>query len=135
METTGGPERLAAGTDIGVAFPIIGEVVAGERAVVPLGLVPDRNVWGDASVDQPAEHLAGAVGDIAGDMVRRQAEAAFRPFDHGLGGVHLLGDPGRRRLDIKDHRMVHVDQVVQAVAEHHLVATPGRPGGRGIDWR
>ncbi len=33
---------------------------------------------GDAALDQPAEHLAGAVGDIGGDMIGLEIETIFR---------------------------------------------------------
>ncbi len=46
--------------------------------------------------DQPSEHLAGAIGHIAGQVIGFEGKALFYPFDHGLGRVDLLGDARRR---------------------------------------
>ncbi len=59
----------------------------------------------DATLDQLAEQLPGAIGDVAGETIGLEIEAFFRPFDHGLGRRDLLGDPCRRRLDIQDDRV------------------------------
>jgi hypothetical protein len=50
--------------------------------------------------DQPAEQLAGAVGDIAGHVAGFEIEALGSARDHGLGCLDLLGDPRRRRLHV-----------------------------------
>ena len=39
--------------------------------------------------DQPAQRLAGAVGDIAGDMIGLETEPVLGAFDHGLGRIDL----------------------------------------------
>jgi len=89
----------------------------------PSGLGPGRA--------PPHAHPAGPDAQVLG----LEAETLLGPFDHGLAGVHLFGDARRRRLDIDDDRLFHVDQIVEAVAEHHLVAAARRPGRRGIRRR
>ena len=41
----------------------------------------------------------------------------------------------RRRLDIDDDGVFHIDQIIQAIAEHHLVAPARGPGRRGVGGR
>ena len=77
MDPAGGLECLALGADTDVTVLIEGEVVTREGAVITLGLVPDWYVRLDASLPEPAEHLAGAVGHIPGDMTGLEGEAVF----------------------------------------------------------
>ena len=57
------------------------------------------------------------------------------PLDHPFGGGHLGLAHRRARLDIHDHRVFDVDQVIGGVAE--IGASTMRLGiaGRWIDWR
>jgi hypothetical protein len=43
-----------------------------------------------------------SVGDIAGQAIGLEGKTPPHPFDHGLGGIDLLGNARRRRLDIED---------------------------------
>ena len=63
MAPAGGRQGLAAGTDVAVARRVVDEVGPREGAIVAFALVPDRDVRRDVMVDQPAEHLARAIGD------------------------------------------------------------------------
>ena len=54
-------QSVAAGTDINIAFAVVGEVPTQEGAVVALALFPDRDVRIDAALDQATQRLAGAV--------------------------------------------------------------------------
>jgi hypothetical protein len=61
---------LPTRTDIEIALVVIGEIGAGELAVRRhFALIPDGDVRIDAAPDQPAEHLAGAIGDVGGQLV------------------------------------------------------------------
>ncbi len=112
VNAPGGLQLLAAGTDREIALPVVGEIGAGEPAVCcDLALIPERDVRLDMAIDQPAEHLARAIGDIASDMLGLEGEALGHPLDHRLGGIHFLGEARRRRLDVEDDGSFHVDQV------------------------
>ena len=124
---------LAVWTDVEVALFVVGEVGPRELAARgDLALIPERDMRFDAMVHQPAQHLARAVGDIAGNAIGLQSEALLRPTNHGLGRIDLLGDARRRCLDIEDNGVFNIDEIIDAVAEHHFMATPRRPGGAGV---
>ena len=61
-------------------------------------------------------------------MIGFEGKALFYPLDHDLGGIDFLGDARRRRLDTQDDRAFLVDQLVEAIAEHHPVV-PAVNGG------
>ena len=100
---------------------IVGEVVAGEGAVLACRFVEHRDMRLDAVlIDQPAEHLGRAISTVAHELGRIEIEALHRAFDHVFGGEHL-GLPDRRGcLDIDDDRVVKVDQIVGRVAKEGL---------------
>ena len=109
-------QRFAGGTDIDVLLFVIVEVGADKATFrCDLSLILNRYVGRNIVFDQPTEHLTRAIGDVAGDTIRFKAKSILRPIDHGLGGIDLLGDPCRRRLDIEDDSVLHVDQIVEAI--------------------
>ena len=57
-------QHLSRRTDVLVLFGIKDEVGSAERSVVPIALIPNRNVRFDLLVDQPAEELAGPIGSV-----------------------------------------------------------------------
>lgn len=57
MNCPGGLEGFAVWAYIYVAIFIKGKVVTREAAIVSAGFIPDRNVWIDTMLDQPAKHL------------------------------------------------------------------------------
>jgi len=57
------------------------------------------------------------------------------PLDHPFGGGHLGLAHRRARLDIHDHRIVDVDQVIGGVAEVGAVTVRLSIAGRRIDRR
>lgn len=132
MRPAGGPEDVTPWADVEIALGLIAEARACQRSAVALALVPHRDMRGDAALDDSAEHLACAVGDIGRDLVGLETEALLRPPDHGLGGIDFPGDPCRRRLDVDDDCFFGVDQIVEAAANHDLVARACRPRGAGI---
>ena len=120
-------QRLVIGANINIALGVEDEVRARQGSVLALAHILDRDMRRDLAFKQPIEHFSGAVGDIAGDMVGRQAKAVLRPRNHRLGHVHLFGDARRRRFDIDDDGVLHVDQIVQAVGKHDFVASARGP--------
>ena len=97
------------------------------RLLKELGVRP----YVTTKVEVRADHL----DDIAGHVTGLEGEAIVRPLYHGLGGVDLLGEARWRRLHINDDGVFHVDQVIETVAEHHLVAPARRPGRRRVGGR
>ena len=65
-----------------------------------------------ALVNQPAEHLGGSVGGVTGEALRVEIEALFATLDHPLGGRDLGLTHGGRGLDINNHGVIEIDQVV-----------------------
>lgn len=116
------------GLDIGkdvfhlVGFDAVGNLVL-RRKIRRLALVSE--------FEKPPRCIVGMEACLTGP----QAEPLPGPLDHRAGHLDFLGDSRRRRLDIDDYRVVHVDQVVEAVTEHHLVAATCRPGGGRIGRR
>lgn len=100
-----------------VVLVVEGEDGALEGAVAAGGLVEDWDVRLDAStLDQPGEVRRGAVCGIGHEPLGPKAEALLRSFDHpALCGHLCLSDRGPR-LDIDDHRVIEVDQIVGGVS-------------------
>jgi len=70
--------------------------------------------------DQPAEQLASAVGHITSDVLWIEIKGLGGALDHGRGRLDLLGDVRRCGFDIDNDRILHVDEIVEAMAEHDL---------------
>ena len=88
------------------------------RAQVP-SVRPDLSKTGMcgaiSAVDQPAQHRSGAVGGVGDQAFGMQVEPGLHPIQHGLGRSDL-GLPDRPRgLDIDDHGVIRVDQVVGGI--------------------
>jgi len=73
VEPAGGPQGLVARTDIKITLLVIDEVGSREGVIVTFALVPDRDVRIDVMLNQPAEHLARPIGDIAGQLKSKTA--------------------------------------------------------------
>ena len=54
-----------------------------DHAVLPITLLPHRNVGRDLVLDESPRELAGPVGCIGGETLRRQGEA-------GLGAIYRI---------------------------------------------
>ena len=100
------------------------------------GLVDQFHVRFDpALIHQPPDHLGRAVAAI-GDQARRgDVEPASRAVEHCFGCADFRLANGRRRLDIHDHRMLQIDEVVVRISI--TGDRVGRSGvaGRRIGWR
>lgn len=85
MEFAGRLQSLAGRTDVKIAILVIGEVLPRDGAVVTPGFVPDRDVRLDAALDQPTEHLPGAVefriGVNIGDRSTELMELLMQPLN------------------------------------------------------
>ena len=69
------------------------------------------------ALDQPGQVGGRAIGCVGHEALEPEVEALLRPLDHPALGGHL-GLPYRGRgLDIDDHRMIEVDQIVGAVSD------------------
>jgi hypothetical protein len=68
-----------------------------------------------ALVHQPPNHLGRAIARI-GDQARRgDVELFSRAVEHRLGRADFGLTNGRRRLDVHDHRMLQIDEIVVGV--------------------
>ena len=87
-----------------------------------------------ALVHQPSNHLSRAVTRI-GDQTRRSDLELFnRAVEHRLGSADFGLTNGRRRLDVHDHCMLQIDEVVVGIGI--TGDRVGRSGvaGRRIGW-
>ena len=114
----------------------IGELLTREGAVVAGRLVEHAHVRRDAMlINQPAEHLGGAVGAVAENAAGIEIEAINGPLNHPLCRQDLgLPDCGRC-FNINDDRVLDVDQIVGRVGKESLPAMgsgPARRGGRSV---
>ncbi len=118
---------LALGADVLVVLGVPREVRPAPGAIAAAGLVEDRNVRCDLSVDQPAQHRPNAIRGVGDQALGMQAEPDLHPIQHGLGRADL-GLPDRPcRLDVHDHAVIRVDQVVVGIAEECRTFTRRRP--------
>jgi hypothetical protein len=122
-------QLFAGGTDIEVALWIEGEVGSWEK--VP-SVRSDFHMRLDSGlVHQPPNHLGRAVTCI-GDQARRSDFELFgRAVEHRLGRADFGLANGRRRLDVRDHCMLQIDEVVVGTGiTGDGVARSGVAGGR-----
>ena len=90
-------------------------------------------MWLDAMlVDEPSDHLGGAVGAVPQKSCGIKIEALERAFYHALCGQDL-GLPDRGcGFDINDDRVVGIDQIVGGIGEECLPAVGSGPSRRRI---
>lgn len=86
-------------------------------------------------VEQPPQHLGGAIGAVTKNPARIKIEPFERALDHALGGQHFRLADRRGRLDIDDDRVLNVDQVVRRIRKVSLSAVRSRPARRRIGGR
>ena len=110
-------QRLAAGAGIAVGLVIVDEVGTTEAAVAA-ALLEHRDVRLDAAlVDQPRKVRSIAIAGIGRKALGPVAEPLVRAINHpSLRGHFSLANSGGR-LDIHDHGMLQIDQIVGAVSE------------------
>src|SRR5215469_3933032 len=111
------------------------EVAAREGSIIAIRPLPHGDVRGDPSTDEPTEELAGPIGRVRHEALGFQTEPLFGALDHRPGGSDLVVGAGWRRLDIDDHGVLDVDQIVQPVAELYALVGLGRPCRTGIGRR
>src|SRR5277367_2274337 len=124
-------QLLTSGTDIEVAFGIECEVAARESSVRALGFVNQVHVRLDpALVHQPTDHIGRAVASIRDQARRSEVELFSRSVEHGFGRANFRLADGCRRLDIHNHCMLQVDEIVVGVG-----ITGDRVGRSGVAGR
>src|SRR5580693_2344500 len=128
MHGAAGLQQFPAGADVGSAFPVPVEIRTGEDAVLPIALLPHRDVRDDfLLLDQPAEELARPIGGVRGEPPRPQIEALFYSIQHRLWRGNFIVGASRRCLDIYDYGILDVDEVVQPISELHALVGLGCP--------
>src|SRR6202040_926530 len=124
-----GLKQFPIWADVGPALPVPVEVRTGEDAVLPITHLPYRDVRDNfLPLDQPAEELARPVGRVRGEPPWFQIKALFCSIQHGLCRGNFIIGASRRRLDIHDHGILDIDEVVQPVSELYALVGLGCPG-------
>src|SRR5271170_5441022 len=95
-------QQLTGRTDVDVPPAVEPEVGPRECPVIPLALIPYRDVRNDAGASDEGQKFAGPVGRVGGQPDGAEVEAAPRALD--------------------------IDEIVQAVTELHPLVGLGRPG-------
>ena len=88
-----------------------------------------------ALVHQPPDHIGRAVASIGDQARRSEVELFSRSVEHGFGRANFRLANGCRRLDIQNHGMLQIDEIVVGVGI--TGDRVGRSGvtGRRIGWR
>lgn len=109
---------LTGRAGVGVRPMIVNEVLAREGAVGALRLVDHGDMQLDgAFLDEPAEHLAGAVGRVGNQTLRPEIEAVTDPIDraqqvisgHVILEIELVEERALRNLPLSHHRQILPD--------------------------
>ncbi len=82
----------------------------------------------------PASAGAGS-GTIAGQAFGLEAEALFGPLDHGAGGTDLGLADGARGLDIDNHSVIGIGQIIVGIGKEGRTTQRAGPLRRWIRWR
>jgi len=120
-------QPLTGRADIEIIFAIVPELETGERSIVALAHVPDRNVRNDASVCDEREDSPNPIRRVGREPLGAQAKAVPRTLDHCSARLHLVIPARRGRLDIDNDGVLSVNQVVKAVTEQHAFVGLSRP--------
>ena len=90
--------------------------LAGESSVSALGFVDQVHVRFDpALIHQPTDHLGRAVAPIRDQARRSEVELFSRSVEHGFGRANFRLANGCRRLDIQNHGMLQIDEVIVGI--------------------
>jgi len=109
-------QLFARGAGVTVALRVECEIGPGERAVGSVGFVEDRDVRsGRLLLDQPSQALRRPVGAVGGQECGLHAEARLGSLQHCARRSDFRLANGPRRLDVDDHTVVGVDQIVGAM--------------------
>ena len=113
-------ELASSWADEQVALVIEGEGVAGQLAFGLMLALEHRHMRLDAPLHQPGQKRAGAVAAVGGQALWHQPQPVAGSLQHALGGDDLLAQAGGRGLDVEDHRLRGVDQVVGLITKAPL---------------
>src|SRR5580704_6317880 len=119
MNPTTCSQQLTCRTDVDVPPAVEPEVGPRECAVIPLALIPHRDVRNDAGASDEGQEFAGPVGRVGGQPDRAEVEAAPRALDHHTSRGHLVIGPRRCGLNIHNDRVLDIDEIVQAVTDEY----------------
>jgi hypothetical protein len=124
-------EFFARGADVQVAFRMISEVGARERPIPPLRLAEHPHVRLDpAFIDQPTEHLGRHITGFGTQVRRGDVKPIGSTVDHRFGGGYLRLAHGCRRLDVHDHGMPTVDEIIIRIGVDRGAVRAADPSGR-----
>src|ERR1700745_948381 len=91
VHSAAGPQQFPVGADVGPALPVPVEVRTGEDAVLPIALLPYRDVRDNfLRLDQPAEELARPIGRVRGEVAWFSIEGLFCSLQHRLCGGNFI---------------------------------------------
>jgi hypothetical protein len=130
------PQLFGTGADVKIALRIEDEVAAVEGSVRALGLVDQFHMRLDpALLHEPPDHIGRAVAPIGDHARQGEVELFSRSVEHGFGRANFRLANGCRRLDIHNHCMLQIDEIVVGVGITGDRVGPKRCSGRRIGWR
>ena len=135
VNSAGRTQGLAVRAAVLILLFVEGEVAAREGSIIPFSLLLDRDVRGDAGTNEPSKELTSSVGCVRQEAFGLQAEPSVGALDHRPSGLDLVVRARRCRLDVDDHRVLDVDQVIEPVAELHALVGLRCPGRTRVGRR
>ena len=109
-------------TDVDIALGVVSEGGTREHAISSFVPFPHWNIRRDVLAQEPGQHLARSIGGIGCEPFRFQTECLFSPINHGSRRCHLVIGACRRGLNVDNHSMPGVDQIVEAIAKLNPLA-------------
>jgi hypothetical protein len=85
--------------------------------------------------DEPRQALGRTVGAVGGKIIRLQAEAILRPFEHGASRADFGLANGARGFDIDNPPVVSIDQIIGGISKEGMALVRPRPLGRRVGPR
>src|ERR1700739_3329218 len=126
-DCSGRVQQLSTWTDIDVAVLVEDKISAAEGAIRACRLVPDRDVWGYLTVNQPLEQPDRTIGGVGCEPLRSKLEAPPDSVQHGPRNGDLNYPVGTRALGVDDDPGFVVDEIVGVVREKWIRVLPRNP--------
>ncbi len=93
----------------------------------------------DPLADQPTEETASSLSGVGREPLRLDPETPFGAIEHDLCRSNLVVGPCRRRLNVNDHCVLNVDEIIKAIPELHTLVgledAAKAPGGSNASRR
>ena len=105
-----------------------------EKVPSSRSLASRTGICGDPVADQPTEETASSISGVGREPFRLDPETPFGAIEHDLCRVNLVVGPRRRRLNVNDHRVLNVDEIIKPIPELHTLVGLGGPGRAGVAW-